>query len=233
MFTSLKSNLLMITGILATAQVLAEEPKVYVQINAGAAFAKPFSESFERCFSLFGCNFFSYKEKTDTGFAASVALGYRLTDHFRIEGEGMYQSNDLNHFTATQNFAGTTSKFSGSIKGERERTAFLLNAYYDFKNSTSFTPYLTAGVGGYHLRIKSSRFNPRPSRENDLDFAWQVGAGLNYKLDNRISFDLRYRYFSGSNAEVTIPASNPFSRDITELYDVGDHQVMAGIRVGF
>ncbi|MBK8814887.1 MAG: porin family protein [Methylococcaceae bacterium] len=233
MFTLLKSNLFILIGILATAQALAEESKAYVQINAGAAFAQPFSESFEQCFSLFGCNAFSYKEKTDTGFAASVALGYRLTDYFRLEGEGMYQSNDLNHFTATRTFGGTTSNFSGSIKGERERTAFLLNAYYDFKNSTSFTPYLTAGAGGYHLRIKSSRFNPRPSRENDLDFAWQVGAGVNYQLNDRISFDLKYRYFSGTNAEVTIPASNPFSRDITELYDVGDHQVMAGIRVGF
>ncbi len=149
----------------------------------------------------------------------------------------MYQSNDLNKFIYQSSGSLPSNAFSASLKGERERTAFLLNTYYDFKNSTPFTPYLTAGVGGYHLRIKSSRFNPRPSRENSLDFAWQVGAGLNYRLNDRISFDLKYRYFSGADSEVTFPSLTSVigqpTRDIVELHEVGDHQVMAGIRVGF
>ena len=109
-------------------------------------------------------------------------------------------------------------------EGGRERTAFLINGYYDFKNSTAFTPYITAGMGGYHLRLKQ-QFG---SLENDLDFAWQTGAGVNYKFDDRISFDLKYRYFGGADAELQSPSG--FS---SRLYEVGDHQVMAGIRVGF
>ena len=239
-----KSSIVAFAGLFVSTVVVAasDEQKFYVQFNAGAAFAKPFSEDIvEQCLTnvpgIPQCNSFSYKEKTDTGYAASVALGYHLTDQFRLEGEALYQSNDLNSYSATLKLIGNDSPFknSGALQGERERTAFLLNAYYDFKNISPFTPYITGGVGGYHLRIKASRFNDnfRPSRENDLDFAWQVGAGLNYRIDERISFDLKYRYFSGSNAEITIPSGSPFFRDINELHQVGDHQIMAGIRVGF
>jgi opacity protein-like surface antigen len=77
-----------------------------------------------------------------------------------------------------------------------------------------------------------------------LDFAWQTGAGLNYKLDDRISFDLKYRYFSGADAEVVIPngsisviptpnGTRTVFSDLTQMHQVGDHQIMAGIRIGF
>lgn len=219
----------------------ASEDKFYVQFNGGAAFAQPFSESREISLCIFpSCGIYSstLKEKYDTGFAASVALGYHITDAFRLEGEAMYQSNDLHNLNISETFQDSTFNFSRNLKGERERTAFLLNAYYDFKNSSDFTPFVTAGVGGYHLRIKSSRFNfGRPSRDNDLDFAWQVGAGVNYRMNDRISFDLKYRYFSGSDAEVSYPSPiisvNQPPSEINELHEVGDHQVMAGIRVGF
>jgi len=240
MYSFLKPHSLVLTGILISSSAIAEEHKAYVQFNAGAAFAQPFTEGFEQCFSPFGCNSFSRKEKFDTGFMASLALGYHLTEKFRLEGEAMYQSNDLKNFTTKQNSFGTTFTNSGSLQGERERTTFLLNAYYDFKNSSAFTPYITGGVGGYHMRIKTGEFGRRASGENDLDFAWQVGAGLNYKLDDRISFDLRYRYFGGSAAEVVIPRGLGFVTsngitfvDRTELHNVGDHQVMAGIRIAF
>lgn len=228
--------ILLIWCFTLSASLANEDHKTYIQLNGGVAFAQPFSEGRELC-GPFGCESFSYQEKTDTGFASSIALGYHLTEQFRLEGEAVYQTNDLNKFTFSTSSFVSKNLFSAALQGERERTAFLLNAYYDFKNTSAFTPYFTAGIGGYHLRIKSSRFNPRPSRENDLDFAWQVGAGLNYRLNDTISFDLKYRYFSGSDAEVTFPISSGISgqpaSEITELHEVGDHQVLAGIRIGF
>ena len=148
MYSFLKPRILVLTGFLFSAPAIAEENKAYVQFNAGVAFARPFTEGFEQCFSQFGCSSFSRKEKFDTGYVASLALGYHLTEKFRLEGEAMYQSNDLNSFTTSQNSFGTTFTNSGTLQGERERTTFLLNAYYDFKNSSAFTPYITGGVGG-------------------------------------------------------------------------------------
>ena len=232
MSSLLKSHALVLTGLIVSATAIAEEHKAYVQFNAGVAFAEPFKDSDQSCNSFFGCSSFSYKENSDTGYAASLALGYRITEQFRLEGEAMYQSNDLNKAHFTSSFGNSNFSDTHSLKGESERMAFLLNAYYDFKNSTAFTSYITGGLGGYHMRIKASR--GRLPGENDLDFAWQVGAGLNYKLDDRISFDLRYRYFSGANAEVVVPLFNGSTFvDRSEFHEVGDHQIMAGIRIGF
>ncbi len=239
MSSLLKSHTLVLTGFLVSATAIAEEHKAYVQFNGGAAFSSSDSQTFgpfNGCIGTpngFGCGSNiteTVKQSYEPGFAGSVALGYRIADQLRIEVEGNYQSNDMNklNYSFSGIESGNVPSFSFPLKGERERTAFLLNGYYDFKNSTAFTPYITAGMGGYHLRLKGER----SSVENDLDFAWQAGAGVNYKLDDRISFDLKYRYFGGADAELqSLSPSGVFTT--SRLYEVGDHQVMAGIRIGF
>lgn len=230
-----KFQSLILIGLLASATVGATEHKAYLQFNAGAAFTPSDIESFgpfNGCVATpngFGCGSSlreTRKESYDTGFTGSVAIGYRIADPLRIEIEGIYQSNNLNKmsFDISGIESGVNPSFSIPVKGDRERIAFLLNGYYDFKNSTAFTPYITAGMGGYHLKLKRE-FG---SFENDLDFAWQAGAGVNYQLDDSISFDLKYRYFGGADAELKSPLG--FTGP---LYGVGDHQVVAGIRVGF
>lgn len=226
--------------------IYATENRAYVQLNAGAVFAQPYRTSSKTCLLLSGCFSFFNKETSDPGFAAGAAIGYRLADQFRLEVEGIYQSNDLNSSQSTfninpditSNLPRRTFKFSNNLKGERERTAFLFNGYYDFSNSTPFTPYLSAGLGGYHLKISDrrvARSSLISNGSNDLDLAWQVGAGVFYTLNNTVSIDLKYRYFSGSEAEVKTvlraPSGIGFNRK--EIYDVGDHQIMAGVRIGF
>jgi opacity protein-like surface antigen len=226
-----KSQVLALSCLLISVKAFATEYRAYVQINAGAAFAESYAEGNQSCDSFFGCSTFSYKEKSDTGYVAGAAIGYRFTDQFRLEGEAMFQSNDLNKSILTvntDNFGGFNQ--TGTLQGERERTTFLVNGYFDFKNATAFTPYMSGGVGGYHLRINANQ--GRQSGENDLDFAWQLGAGVNYKLDDRFSFDLKYRYLSGTEAEVVIPR-DLFLRDRIEFHDVGDHQIIVGVRFGF
>jgi opacity protein-like surface antigen len=215
----------------------ATDNKFYVQFNAGAAFAPSFSQisgPFSGCVnsvSGFGCgNSIKVKEKESysPGIVGSVALGYRIADQFRIEGEALYQNNDMDKFAVS--FSGIESgsdpSSSRSLTGERERFGFLLNGYYDFINSTRFTPYITAGLGGYHLRNKYQN----SSLENDIDFAWQAGAGVNYRLDDQISFDFKYRYLGGADAELT---TQTYFGSFSQMRNVGDHQLLAGIRVGF
>lgn len=238
---------LLLPGLIATSMTAAaEDHTLYVQFNAGAAFAPSHSTNitsrgclFSGASGITNCGFFNWEstQDYDPGFVGSVALGYRIADNFRLEGELIYQNNDngKGESTLTSNFHGLPKKSGYSdffIPGERERVAFLLNGYYDFKNSTPFTPYITAGMGGYHLRLKRQDV----STENDLDFAWQAGAGINYQLNDQISFDLKYRYFGGADAQfdTRFVGNNSNSSTVTsDYYDVGDHQILAGIRVGF
>jgi opacity protein-like surface antigen len=238
---------LLLPGLIATCMtVSAEDHNLYVQFNAGAAFAPSHSTSatgrscvLSGASGTINCGSFQWEttQDYDPGFVGSAALGYRIADNFRLEGELLYQNNEngQGESTITSNFYGRPKKSEPSAffdSGERERIAYLLNGYYDFKNGTPFTPYITAGMGGYHLRLKSQDV----STENDLDFAWQAGAGINYQLNDQISFDLKYRYFGGADAQfdTRFIGNSPNSETVTsDYYDVGEHQILAGIRVGF
>ncbi len=33
---------------------------------------------------------------------------------------------------------------------------YMVNGYYDFHNSTAFTPYISAGVGLAHVKLKNN-----------------------------------------------------------------------------
>ena len=88
----------------------------------------------------------------------------------------------------------------------------MLNAYYDFKNSTDFTPYLSAGLGYAYISQKTSnifKINvnsltiPLWSRSHATNnFAWSAGAGIKYSINQDFSFDLSYKYLDAGQAEV-------------------------------
>jgi opacity protein-like surface antigen len=199
--------------ILQSGVVVADEHKAYLQLNAGASFTPNVATA-----HVLGLDRIAFDY--DPGFAAGLALGYHLTERFRLEGELMYQSNDFS------NLASAVNQGSGVATGERIRASFLFNGYYDFKNQTRFTPYLTAGVGGYHLEFKSSAYAYSP--RNNFDVAYQVGAGVNYKICDRFGLDLKYRYFSGAE-----PQMKSLDNQFGKVFDVGDHQLMAGLRFSF
>jgi len=215
------SYVLLLTGLVFSTTILADEHKAYVQFNVGAAFAPSFTFSDSVCNRFFGCKPSSYQEDYNAGFAGGLALGYRLAEQIRFEVEALYQTNAMNKFDYQIPFYDNQS---GALNGDRERSAFLFNAYYDFKNTTNFTPYITGGLGAYHLRLNYENVGV----ENSLNFAWQAGAGVNYKVTDRFSLDLKYRYFGGSGANLRSPNNSP-----ERLYEVGDHQIMVGLRVGF
>jgi opacity protein-like surface antigen len=168
-------------------------------LNAGAYFVD------------MGNSFMNY----DPGVAVGAALGYRIADRFRVEGEFKYLSNDANY---TSNFTWwETGTPSVKYNATQQQFVFLLNGYYDFKNQTPFTPFIMAGVGGSHWLIEENYFGHAYEYENNIDFTYQLGAGLNYKYTDRLSFDVKYNYLSDDKTE----------------FGLGAHQVMAGIRLGF
>lgn len=77
----------------------------------------------------------------------------------------------------------------------------MLNAYWDFHNSTNFTPYIGAGLGmgfidsryelgaaGYGVKATASK------NTTDTVFAWNAGLGCSYAFSENVSADLAYRF---------------------------------------
>lgn len=130
--------------------------------------------------------------ESEEGLGLGFAVGYAF-GNTRVEGEYAYQQNDLEKETASV----LGFSFSEEISGETSSNTFLFNVYYDFKNTSSFTPFLSAGIGVSNVEVEILD----ESSKDDTVFAYQLGAGLAYAITKNFSLDLKYRYFGTDNPE--------------------------------
>ena len=147
----------------------------------------------------------------DTGFVIEGAFGLAFDNiPLRTEIELSLQQNDVDQF----NF--DVGSVSGD--GEDQRTmAVMWNGYFDIKLDSPFTPYILAGIGGADVD------------DDDIDtlFAYQLGVGVGYALNENIILDLKYKYFLTEDYEFDDGV------DKIEADGLASHQVQIGIRYQF
>lgn len=135
----------------------------------------------------------------------SAAVGYDFSTispvNARAELEYTYKNSTT--FSPDANLqtdlsTGSTSQpFSNKeFNNELTTQSLMLNAYYDFKNQSKFTPYLSAGAGLTHVKNKQNYVNNINSSNSDSDnhFTWSAGAGVAYAVSQNVALDLSYRY---------------------------------------
>jgi outer membrane protein OmpA-like peptidoglycan-associated protein len=127
------------------------------------------------------------------GFAAGANGGYEFGSGLRLEGELVYRRHD----EKSASVPGVTFPTHGSI----DNIAIMGNAYYDFHNSTRFTPYIGAGVGAARLHLDDFNNVGAPGLSaDDWQLAYQGIAGVRYTIDPNWSASLDYRYFATTDA---------------------------------
>jgi len=152
----------------------------------------------------------------DTGWTLGAAVGYRF-NNVRVEGELSYQKNDADQLSQMGDIS--------DMKGDATSTALLVNGYYDFANESAFTPYISAGLG--YAKVETNDMNVVGSSGSDFNeddgvFAYQVGAGVGYAVNENVTLDLKYRYFATEDAEL----------DTSEV-EFASHNFLVGIRYNF
>ena len=152
----------------------------------------------------------------DTGLALGAALGYDFS-RFRVEGEISYQKNDVSKIGA--------QGVSFDATGDSVVLSFLINGYYDFINGSAFTPYISAGLGFAqvefnNLDISSVGFSG--SNDEDTVFAYQVGIGVGYAVSEKVTIDVKYRYFGAKDSEYG-----------TTKAEFASNNFLFGVRVNF
>jgi opacity protein-like surface antigen len=131
-----------------------------------------------------------------------------------------------------------------TIKFEQDIGMF--NLYYDFRNSTRFTPYIGGGVGVTYRQLKRTAsetatcinvgcVNPpditqSSSSAEGWDFAGALMAGLAIQVSDSVIWDTGYRYlWQSGGLSVDSPTLNGTST--VEIEDMGQHQLRTGIRL--
>jgi len=154
--------------------------------------------------------------ETKGGLALGIAGGYDFGSD-RLELEFGYQKNDVDTFSMFG--------YEVDAEGDTSGMGLLLNGYHDFRNASAFTPFIGAGIG--FAKIELNDFNLVGSGEpsesfDDTVFAYQVGAGVSYAVNQQVDLEVKYRYFATQDPEF----------DGVDA-EISSHQFFAGVRVAF
>ncbi len=196
----------------------------------------------------FGTTFSNSGAKGRDGFVLGAAVGGDLgwLPGLRGEFELAFRRSKLGRASAfasvtdtfdsvtfTSGHTGGAATFTGTLTGTAAaassdgsvRTFTLMaNAWYDFDMGSNFKPYVGGGVGYADNEIKHGLvFNGSGG-----DFAWQLGAGVNYQIGDRTSIGLGYRYLDAGDVELLL-APRLGGPVPAATYDVTNHSVLVNV----
>ncbi|MEQ5287361.1 outer membrane protein [Providencia huaxiensis] len=160
--------------------------------------------------------------KTKGVFGGGIALGYDLYDAtslpLRTELDITLRGKASSKHNLSQ-AAGNNSNsswFSSSEDGKNDITlnTFMINTYYDFKNQTNFTPYVSVGLGLASIKHKAqyitsevnsggSEYDAFSKSKTNSNFAWSLGLGSQYAINDNLSLDLSYRFLDAGKSDVS------------------------------
>jgi len=184
----------------------------YGSVNAGITFVSDSDVAYYEPF-LIGVEEWEY----DAGYNFGLAFGYMM-ENVRVEGEVSYGSNEVDSVD------GISVPSGYSI--ETSLLNFLVNGYYDIRTGSALTPYLTAGIG--FSRVVAD-INLAPIIDDEYDdtvFAYQVGAGVGYAMNETMTLDFMYRFLGTADPEFSYPGG-------TAEAEVSSHNLTVGLRMTF
>jgi len=129
---------------------------------------------------------------------------------------------------------GTAPELGANLKMKLYKHSFMANAYFDFLNCTSWTPYIGAGLGTSYLKAKQFVYaNGAKFKNFDKSvytLGWQAMAGVVYKINSNWSVDAGYRYADlGRIRKHEVFGNN----STTAKIKVREHSALLGIRYTF
>jgi opacity protein-like surface antigen len=123
---------------------------------------------------------YSEKLKMDTGFRVGLVGGYNLNEWLGVEVESGFMYNG---------FKDSSDMWLGTVP-------VLGNVVLRYDNDSKFVPYIGAGAGGAFTMVEGGGVD-----ETDFVFAWQLKAGVAFKVSDNMSIDLGYKFFSTADQE--------------------------------
>jgi len=175
--------------------------------------------------------------QSEGNVTASVGVGYEFGNNWRLELDGANLFTDLGELG---NFPGSTSKL--------RTTSVMLNALYDFQDFGNWEPYVGAGLGLARGKAKvaahTANLTPIPGcaggiacgiQDSDTSLAWQVLAGLGYKITDNLTWDTHYRYLDAGEFNFLghSTAADFSSGPAAANFDTAAHSLLTGFRYRF
>ena len=149
----------------------------------------------------------------DTAFF-EAGVGCQLIDTLRFEFAGGFRLKQS-----------VEDPFNSLDLDLQTYTGFV-NVYYDITNYGGWTPYIGGGIGVAYHDITNVNFPAGSSSGDEVDFAWNVQAGVSYDISPAAKLDLGYRFIDLGKA-----ISNGAPQTIVD--NLIAHEFKIGIRYHF
>ena len=104
--------------------------------------------------------------------------------------------------------------------------AFFLNTYFDFDINQPVMPYIGGGIGYGRAQFVTPTY-----KKNRDDFAYNLGAGVVYDINENLSFDFGYRYVRYLDSNRT--HTNSLGAYEKSTFKSEAHEILAGLRYNF
>ncbi|MDR0646507.1 MAG: outer membrane beta-barrel protein [Elusimicrobiota bacterium] len=162
-------------------------------INARAVDLTPYA-SVKAAYTSIQNKDFDYDKSLNSKLAVGVGADVGKEGVLRAELE--YSGTSASYYTYTGTTASGGTNEEASSKTENK--TLLLNAYFDIKTGTVFTPYIGAGFGINNSSLEtnfiSGRYSVPVSIVSGWKPAWDIGAGVGIKVAKTLTLDIGYRY---------------------------------------
>ena len=153
----------------------------------------------------------------EKGFLYSAGFGYDFGD-FRAELNYRKDSLDIDKYSST---VGATTTAATSAKGDFDASTIGVNIFYDFNNSSKFTPYIGAGIGSTKIDTKNTVIEGTPvANADDSKTSYNLKLGISYEVAKSSELYLEGTYLSISDVELSD----------AKIDDIKNYSVLAGLR---
>ena len=236
--TALAAPLLLAAGLLRPQQAHAQPVSgIYVGLGGGANFLQDETVRLSPSFP-------SGKDRFGVGYAGLASVGYGFGNGVRIELEGNYRNNTLQHFLGTS--------FPTEAGGTQENYGVMANALFDMDIGKSWLyPYLGVGAGNSWTNLSTHYAGTdfpyaQSTGGTSGNFAYQAIFGLSLPVPWVIGLSMtaEYRFFSvlgperfsGSglgSAGAFGPQPYGISRGNQDITSDYNHSLLLGLRYEF
>lgn len=167
----------------------------------------------------------------DDGGVAGLGGGYGFGNGLRLGTELRYREFDAGGLS----HAGFGAPVSAD--GSVTSTTLMTNLSYDFiLRSSKLRPYVKGGIGAAWNEAEADMLGLERSAgwgiyssATDTQFAWSLGAGLAYPIDDCLSLTAEYQYIDLGSAETGVDINGHRMR----FDDLGSHEMTLGLRYAF
>ena len=153
----------------------------------------------------------------DPGVRLSVAGGYNFNDFVGVQLETGIIHNEID---------GTTS--GGNIDASIGHVPMLVDVVFRYDRPESrWVPYAGAGAGGDASLIQvDDVFAPNGTlvdgEESTVVFAWQLFAGVRYKINDMMSIGAGYKFYSAEGASWDVEGTGgEIETDSAQVHSIG------------